>query len=144
MSESRYPQPTEAGKCIGCGKELPKPKNTRPFMRRTWCSEKCRLEHCGLGFQGYVKKRALGYCEICSIDLVSDSDSISVRLDLIDADIWQWHWRTSGIIHHIIPYAKGGAHHVDNLQLLCKACHKAAHKKLREIEHERKIQSDRV
>jgi hypothetical protein len=128
MSESRYPQPKEPGKCIGCNADLPRTKRGRPYQYRTWCSKKCRIEHCGLGFQGYVKKRALGYCEMCSMDLLVDYAN---RLEMQTADIWEWDCRVEGYIHHIIPYAQGGAHNVSNLQLLCSLCHKEAHKKLR-------------
>ena len=30
-------------------------------------------------------------------------------------------------VHHIVPIAKGGEHHLDNLQTLCRDCHTAVH-----------------
>ena len=134
MSQSRYPQPKEQGKCIGCGAELPKPKKSRrTYQWRTWCSKQCRLEHCGMGFQAYVKHRAKGYCEMCGKDLLQLWCQELREEMLIDTKrMWLWDSRTGGYIHHIVPYAKGGAHHVSNLQLLCSNCHKLAHKKLRE------------
>ena len=37
-------------------------------------------------------------------------------------------WREKDYdIHHIIPFAKGGTHALDNLIVLCRVCHKTEH-----------------
>jgi len=35
--------------------------------------------------------------------------------------------KTGAVIHHIIPLEKGGSDDIDNLMLLCRACHNKIH-----------------
>lgn len=62
-----------------------------------------------------IFERASGRCEQCGLP----AGSIALRDE---------GWRVARAhVHHVLPIAAGGKHGLDNLRLLCVACHRAAH-----------------
>lgn len=61
MKRSLYPKIIEKGKCRGCGKPVPK-------GRQTWCSNLCYATRCPAMVKMAVRARDKGVCAICGID----------------------------------------------------------------------------
>ena len=111
--------PPTPGVCAYCGKPI-KHKVGR------WCCDKCRslaYIEANYGHWQYDLAEMRGFkCEKCGKELTR-------RISPKDYDI-----------HHIIPWAAGGTHKLDNLRVLCRDCHKdihAAKPKIDEVQQEK-------
>lgn len=99
--------------CAACCGPLPK-------RRRAYCSDECasalqgRIYFNSNWIRRAVVNRRGAACAICGEKLsspVKPSGPDYPLYDLIDID-------------HIVPLVEGGTDHADNLQVLCKPCHK--------------------
>jgi len=106
IMEDAFP-PVE-GACAYCHGPLPK-------RRRRWCSDACWKKACiesNYGIWQHHLAELRGFkCEDCGCSLPKE-----------------W-WKKDGAyhIHHIVRFADGGTHALDNLLVLCRGCHKAEH-----------------
>lgn len=112
------------GRCIWCGKKLPKRK-------RRYCSDICRRESWHsihdlrvTSLRRYIHQRDKFECQKCGKHF---SFFTPAGAELT------YH---SGHVHHIIPLYKGGADSHENMTLLCKECHKDKHRKYNESKKE--------
>jgi 5-methylcytosine-specific restriction enzyme A len=127
------------GQCTWCGEDIPPSTG-----RRRWCSEACKLEgivRSGV-WQNQVLHRDKGVCSRCGLDTIASQERIKrigwrckknsryhslKRLEKI-SDHYGISWY--GLIapydiDHIVPIAEGGGCcGLDNLQTLCRPCHK--------------------
>jgi len=98
--------PRTPGFCAYCGEQLPN-------KRLKWCSDKCQsLAYIEANYGPWQRDLAKmrGFkCENCGKELNHNYGNANYD------------------IHHIIPWAAGGTHKLDNLWVLCKDCHKDIH-----------------
>jgi 5-methylcytosine-specific restriction endonuclease McrA len=111
---------TREKKCHYCGGELPEGK-------RTYCSIECKMNYnnwAGIvslrtnSMRREVHKKFHFACTNCGEIFFSELKS-GIRIP-----------RFWGEAHHIIPLENGGIDDFKNLTLLCKDCHKLAHKQI--------------
>lgn len=133
--------------CVMCGKPL-------TGRKRRWCGDNKCFQRAFLrsgdqsAMRRYLLNRDKGICAGCGVDLetIQELDDILTQdhqwshkewiefLKQLDIDPgWHMHYWEA---HHITPFSKGGAHHEDNLQILCLKCH---HKKARKIKYPEQI-----
>lgn len=117
------PKLVKPGKCQWCGKEI---KGTR---RKSFCSTECsqdfnRIVVWGRRRNAYSTQivwRDKLTCQDCGKFLALKNEyGIYIPID------------GGAEVHHILPVAIGGDDNPNNLITLCKECHIARHKELRE------------
>jgi len=127
--------------CTWCGAEVPK-------GRRTWCSDKC-VGAFNLRTDPVVQRRELIkrdglICAICDRDIKAAMDRYAEETGQHVHDNWPRLWSTPadpqqyGIgrgcwyeVDHIVPVCEfGGLCGLENLRLICGACHAAETKRL--------------
>lgn len=109
-------------------------------------SEKCPT--CGEVFASKGGMRA--HHKIKHGESIAESRSVSqsIREQVIERDeshCQRCHGKVAAMsedgadfhLHHIIPFAAGGADHPDNLVLLCTDCHNQAHRDMKNIVNDR-------
>ena len=127
----------QKGQCTWCGKSVPK-------GRRTWCSQECADTfnlRCSCSHQmRHVIKRDNGICQLCGADTFENERKFKEvwkternRYPLVSTHrhhekyVKEQHGMTRGRwreVDHIKPVILGGGLlGVDNLRLLCGACH---------------------
>jgi 5-methylcytosine-specific restriction endonuclease McrA len=65
----------------------------------------------------YIIQRDKGLCRYCGKDVSGEY----YRYDTPYPNSWG-HWRSHGVIDHIVPHSKGGVDHPANLVLACESC----------------------
>lgn len=134
--------------CRGCGGEIPK-------GRLTWCSHACHLKYDPFYVKQAVRKRSEEKCEnpTCGKDCsrkAQQSHAIKMpkppsytdcgcswpfdSTDYYASSMYEKYiellseWRKLEVkpeYDHIIPHSEGGEFVVENIRLLCRACHLA-------------------
>jgi hypothetical protein len=75
-------------------------------FKTIWMCQMGKCEHCGLA-ESFIYRRA------------------GVSGSFLRGDLHQIVWRSSNLeLDHIIPLHRGGSNDYENLQLLCRDCHK--------------------
>lgn len=88
--------------CRGCGGDVPK-------GRRTWCGSECNEKHNPFFVNRAAWERDGGKCRGCGDQLTRVRRGMFIKLVEYD---------------HIIPFSEGGKTVLENIQCLCRECHK--------------------
>jgi 5-methylcytosine-specific restriction endonuclease McrA len=125
------------GVCDNCGVRLPK-------YRRNWCSDECAVEYV-INHQWAAAKREVwrrdgGACVLCGVLVLAEWTTERSHPDYpvrAPGDLWghtealmafrKAQWDEYGEVDHIVPcrsYNAGCQHHLTNLRLLCRRCHR--------------------
>lgn len=123
--------------CRGCGAPVPP-------RRQTWCSTECYKTNCPREIVRELFKRDKGVCAHCA----TDTHALRKRVKQLwwDAKARKPYWliraSTARLVRwmkkhgwprmgrrwweadHIIEFARGGSHRLENRQTLCVRCHK--------------------
>ena len=133
---SRFParklRPDGTYGCRGCGGDIPR-------GRRTWCSQACKERHDPYWVKIEVAARQRGICDRCGLQLRMPWRAFK---RMTSAPLWMTFKELmrrlpTGEYHHVVPHCEGGAGTADNIQLLCRDCHKAvtAEWRKRKVQH---------
>jgi hypothetical protein len=133
--------PASEGACAWCGAVL-------PDRRKTWCSDRCGddfwANHWWSVARQSAKRRDRYRCRRCGTRAPKRPSQSTFKAHakyLAAMRAWRREKRTARLeVNHIVPcrglhHALSCAHHLENLETLCPACHKAHTSTLRTREH---------
>lgn len=128
--------------CFWCEAEVTEPK------RQTWCSKDCvnnYLLFFGPALRRIITQRDGFECRLCGLDTKklehrignarwNDVELRTIKSELSPMMVKKIEARkgkkTFYNIDHIVPLSEGGKHELDNLRVLCLACHQEETNKL--------------
>lgn len=116
---SPFPKKQPKGICRGCRRPITEPR------RQTWCSTPCKKKFDPFWVKIAVWNRDEGKCQMCGQPCFRRRDYHYDRFKTWEENraILSSLRKMRAEYDHIVPHSEGGLYVVENIRLLCHACH---------------------